>query len=67
MLGSEFIGLTLLITISSISTVGGIGGGGLVIPFCMTFLGFSTKQALALSSFSILSCSIVRFLFFKNH
>ena len=67
LLGVEFMGLTLLIIISSISTVGGIGGGGLVIPFCMTFLGFSTKHAIALSSFTILTCSIVRFLFFKNH
>jgi uncharacterized membrane protein YfcA len=52
--------------ITSISTVGGIGGGGLVIPFCMTFFGFSTKSAIALSGFTIFSCSVVRFLFFLN-
>ena len=66
-LGREFIGLTLLIMITSISTVGGIGGGGLVIPFCMTFFGFSTKSAIALSGFTIFSCSVVRFIFFLNH
>ena len=66
-LGYEFIGLTLLIMITSISTVGGIGGGGLVIPFCMTFFGFSTKIAIALSGFTILACSVIRFLFFLNH
>jgi len=65
-LGLEFIGLTLLIIVTSISTVGGIGGGGLVIPFCMTFFGFSTKAAIALSGFTIFSCSVVRFLFFMN-
>jgi uncharacterized membrane protein YfcA len=66
-LGIECVGLTLLIIISSISTVCGIGGGGLVIPFCMTFLGFSTKNAIALSGFTIFSCAVVRFLFFLNH
>lgn len=52
--------------VASLSTVGGIGGGGLVVPFCMTFFGFSTKTAIALSGFSIFSCSVVRFLFFIN-
>lgn len=61
------MGLTLLIIISSISTVCGIGGGGLVIPFCMTFLGFSTKSAIALSGFTIFSCAVIRFMFFLNH
>lgn len=65
-MGLEFIGLALLIMITSISTVGGMGGGGLVTPFCMTFFGFSTKKAIALSGFTIFSCSVVRFLFFLN-
>ena len=39
-LGMEFIGLFLLIVIMSLSTMAGIGGGGIVIPFCMTFFGF---------------------------
>lgn len=66
-LGVEFIGLALLTMVTSISTVGGIGGGGLVIPFCMTFFGFQTKNAIALSGFTIFSCSVVRFLFFLHH
>lgn len=66
-LGVEFIGLALLTMVTSISTVGGIGGGGLVIPFCMTFFGFQTKHAIALSGFTIFSCSVVRFLFFLHH
>jgi uncharacterized membrane protein YfcA len=33
----------------------------------MTFLGFSTKSAIALSGFTIFSCAVVRFLFFMNH
>jgi uncharacterized membrane protein YfcA len=42
-LGMEFCGLFLLIVIISLSTMAGIGGGGIVIPFCMTFFGFPTK------------------------
>ena len=38
-----------------------------MIPFCMTFLGFSTKHAIAISGFTIFFCSVVRFLFFMNH
>ena len=64
--GMEFIGLFLLIVVMSISTVGGIGGGGIVIPFCMTFFGFSTKGAIALSGFTIFTCSVARFLFNIN-
>ena len=61
--GTEFVGLLLLIVITSISTVAGIGGGGIVIPFCMTFFGFPTKGAIALSGFTILTSSITRYIF----
>lgn len=62
-LGREFFGLFLLIVIMSLSTIAGIGGGGVVIPFCMTFFSFETKNAIALSGLTILSCSITRFIF----
>lgn len=44
----------------------GVGGGGIVIPFCMTFFGFTTKGAIALSGFTILSCSVTRYVFSFN-
>ena len=62
-LGMEFIGLFLLIVIMSLSTMAGIGGGGIVIPFCMTFFGFTTKASIALSGFTILTCSVTRYVF----
>eukprot|EP00347_Sterkiella_histriomuscorum_P013136 403365874 len=61
-LGLEFMGLFLLIVIMSLSTMAGIGGGGVVIPFCMTFFSFETKNAIALSGLTILSCSITRYI-----
>jgi len=47
----------------TISTLAGIGGGGIVVSFCMVFFGFSTKEAIALSGFTILTCSVTRYLF----
>jgi uncharacterized membrane protein YfcA len=50
----------------ALSTVAGIGGGGIVIPFCMKFFNFQMKEAISLSGFSILTCSITRFIYNFN-
>jgi uncharacterized membrane protein YfcA len=47
----------------ALSTIAGVGGGGVVIPFCMTFFNFSMKKSISLSGFSILACSITRFIY----
>ena len=46
----------------ALSTVAGIGGGGVITPICMSFFSFGTKQTIAISGFSILVCSIVKFI-----
>ncbi len=48
----------------TMATVAGVGGGGMFIPFCISFFGFSTKETIALSGFTILLCAITRFVFF---
>lgn len=40
LLGLELIGLVILGLIMMMATVAGIGGGGVVIPICMTFFVF---------------------------
>lgn len=50
----------------TLSTMAGVGGGGVVIPFCMTFFTFATKNAIAMSGFTILACSIVRYVYSIN-
>eukprot|EP00347_Sterkiella_histriomuscorum_P009630 403340471 len=65
-LGLELIGLILLCGIMTLSTMAGVGGGGVVIPFCMTFFTFQTKNAIAMSGFTILTCSIVKFVYGLN-
>jgi uncharacterized membrane protein YfcA len=43
--------------------MGGIGGGGVVVPFTMTFFNFNTKEAIAISGFSIFCSSIMRYVY----
>jgi hypothetical protein len=47
----------------ALCNIAGIGGGGVVIPFCMTFFVFDTKSAISLSGFTILCSSVMRFFF----
>ena len=46
--------------------MGGIGGGGVVVPLVMIFFDFETKKAIAISGFSIMWCSISRFIYNRN-
>ena len=59
----EIVGIIVLALMMMLCTVGGVGGGGVVIPLVMTFFKFDTKQAIALSGFSIVLCSIARFIY----
>ena len=62
-LGSEFFGIIILTIVIALSNMGGIGGGGVVVPFTMTFFTFSTKEAIAISGFSIFCSSIARYIY----
>jgi uncharacterized membrane protein YfcA len=44
-----------------LATMGGIGGGGVVVFLIMAFYSFTLKEALAISGVSILVCSATRF------
>jgi uncharacterized membrane protein YfcA len=44
-------------------SIGGIGGAGIVIPLLMIFFTFDTKNAIAISAFSILLASISRYIY----
>ena len=49
-----------------LSSVGGIGGGGVAIPLAMYFFNLQFKRAIAVSSFSIMISTIVRFFYNFN-
>ena len=60
------MGLLVLIFLMTLSTMGGIGGGGAVVPFTMMFFEFTTKEAITISGFSIFLCSISRYFYTLN-
>ena len=47
----------------ALCTVAGIGGGGIAISMLIAFFKFDTKPAVAVSSFSILVCTTMRFFY----
>jgi uncharacterized membrane protein YfcA len=62
-LGEEFIGIIILTIVLALSNMGGIGGGGVVVPFTMSFFTFSTKEAIAISGFCIFCSAVVRYIY----
>ena len=58
----SFVTFLILLT----SNMGGLGGGGAVIPVCMVFFGFDTKQSIAQSNASIFVASLARYIFNFN-
>ena len=58
----ETIGLLVLSLFMALSIIAGIGGGGVITPICMSFFSFGTKHTIAISGFTILACSIVKFI-----
>ena len=59
----EFMGLITLPVLMALCTIAGIGGGGIVIPCLMAFFIFDTKKAIAISGFTILTCSVTRYIY----
>mmetsp|Transcript_8356 Transcript_8356/g.13969 ORF Transcript_8356/g.13969 Transcript_8356/m.13969 type:complete len:115 (-) Transcript_8356:841-1185(-) len=51
------------------SNMGGIGGGGILVPIIIAFFRFDSKNAIALSNFSIFLSSLIRFFLnsYKTH
>lgn len=62
----EFVGIIILPVLMTLSTVAGVGGGGVVVPLIMVFYEFSTKKAIAISGFSILTSSLTRYVYTLN-
>ena len=51
-LGTEAGGIVILILLKMCLAIAGIGGGSLVVALAMALFGFTTKPAIALSSFA---------------
>ena len=60
---SDWFGLTVFATVLAICNVGGIGGGGVANPLIKTFFHFSAKEAVAISSLTIMMSSVARYIY----
>jgi uncharacterized membrane protein YfcA len=58
----EIVGLIVFCLFMALANVAGVGGGGVAIPLIMAFFHFKTKEAIAISSFTILCCTTARFI-----
>ena len=59
--GLEVAGLAVFSLIMALANIAGIGGGGIAIPVLIAFFYFTTKTAIAISSFSIFLTTLARF------
>ena len=55
-----------MVILLALANVGGVGGGGLIIPIMMALFTFTTKEAIALSGFTIFTGSLARFIYSYN-
>lgn len=65
-LGIDILTLFLVFFISIITTIGGVGGGGLLIPTYMLVSKFSLEEAIPLSVVTILGDTLVRIIVLYN-
>ena len=63
---TEFLGVIVMTFLLALANVGGIGGGGLIIPIIMAMFTFTTKEAIAISGFTIFTGSVARFIYSWN-
>ena len=62
----DVVGTFVLIVIMALATMGGIGGGGVVVLLIQVLLYFDLKGAIALSGFSIFTCSVTRYIITRD-
>jgi uncharacterized membrane protein YfcA len=65
LLTTEIIGIIMLPMLLGLANIGGIGGGGLVIPLAMGCWGFGTAAAVAISNSTVFMGSLIRFFGFS--
>lgn len=65
MYGIEYAGIIVLMILLGMANIGGIGGGGLIIPVCIAMFGMSTREAIAMSNSTIFLGSATRFFLFS--
>lgn len=67
MLFSEYVGIVTLPILLGLANVGGIGGGGLIIPLAIGCWGFNTAEAVAISNSTVFMGALIRYIGFSIH
>ncbi len=60
----EWWGNVIFAIVMSLCNIGGIGGGGIHIPMIMVFYKFPTKEAVAISSLTIVMSAGTKYLYY---
>lgn len=60
MFGLEYVGNIFIMLSLFYANIGGLGGGGTLIPTCVIFFNFDTKQSIMMSNITICIASIYR-------
>ena len=58
---SELLGTIVLTILMALAVISGIGGGGIIVSLLMSFYKLNTREAIAVSGFTIFFGSISRF------
>ena len=64
---SEIICYLLIPLLLAIASIGGIGGGIILIPLLVGFFKFRTKEAIPITSSLVFLSATIRFCFFSAH
>jgi len=59
----EFLGIIVLPLVLAFANAAGIGGGGIIVPFVIVFWSYGTKEAIAISTFSLFVSTVVRYIY----
>ena len=64
---SEIVAYVLLPILFAVASVGGVGGGIILVPLLIAMLQFTTKESIAMTSAIVTESSLIRFVFFSAY
>lgn len=62
----EFIGYMVVVIVLYIANIGGLGGGGVVVPTALLFFKTTVRKSIAISTVSLSAAGLVRFIETKH-
>jgi len=66
MTGMEIAATIIIPILLAFASVGGVGGGSVMVPLGIGFFHFASKEAFAISAVIILESAVIRYVFFTH-